>query len=290
MFSSTTFGAYENNALESISILSTESDAISFAEPFSNILLNSSIRRLILNLDEASKDAVLGFAQVQYEKEDANSYENIREIAHEIRNQLSICDLYTEIMKKYCVRANIKEENIINALNNISRSVKLAGNSLFVLKSKEKPAIKAHKLKELISNAIDLTKVYYENRSINCILQNDIDIKVSADENKFMSVIINLVKNAAEAFESMENDLKDGKYIKILTEVDGNTAVIRILNNAGEIKEPSKIFKEGFTTKEKGNGLGLAISKKYVEEMYGKLVLEHTGEDYTEFVIRLTTV
>ena len=110
----------QNEALDIIA-RNTEVDIKDFQERFKpdrrdNVLMNSSIRRLILNLDEASKDAVLGFAQVQYEKEDANNYENVREIAHEIRNQLSICDLYTEIMKKYCLREGIKDQNIVNAL------------------------------------------------------------------------------------------------------------------------------------------------------------------------------
>ena len=57
-----------------------------------------------------------------------------------------------------------------------------------------------------------------------------------------------------------------------------------------KIKEPSKIFKEGYTTKEKGSGLGLMISKRNMEEMYGKLILAHTGEDYTEFLIKIAKV
>ena len=284
---------------ESLDIIArnTEVDIKDFQERFKpdrrdNILMNASIRRMILNLDDASKDAVLGFAQVQYEKEEANTYENVREVAHEIRNQLSICDLYTEIMKKYCIREGIKEDSISNALKNISRAVKIAGNSLVALKSKEKPSIKTYKLKELISCAIDLTKVYYECNNVDCIVENEKDLKIPVDENKFMAVMINLVKNASEAFEKTEgeNALKNDKYIKISTDEDDDFALIRVSNNAGEIKEPSKIFKEGYTTKEKGSGLGLMISKRNMEEMYGKLILAHTGEDYTEFLIKIAKV
>ena len=53
-------------------------------------------------MDEATKDAVLGFAQIQSEKEEEEISQNTRAVAHEIRNQLSICDLYTEIIKKLC--------------------------------------------------------------------------------------------------------------------------------------------------------------------------------------------
>ena len=85
-------------------------------------------------------------------------------------------------------------------------------------------------------------------------------------------------------------DVRDGKYIKIKTEEDGDFVVIRVSNNAGKIENPEKIFKTGYTTKASGSGLGLKICKKSIEEMYGKISLEHTGDDYSEFVIRIGTV
>ena len=257
-----------------------------------NILLNSSLRRMILNLDEASKDAVLGFAQVQSEKEEEEVSQNIREIAHEIRNQLSICDLYTEIMKKHCAKEGIKTESISNSLACISRAIKMAGNSLLSLKSTEKNVIKPYKLKELIEISADLTKVYFESNNIECILENEVDTKIPVDENKFSAAIINLVKNAAEAFgNNTDDNVRDGKYIKIKTEEDEEFALVRVSNNAGRIEEPDKIFKEGFSTKStSGRGLGLAICKKSIEEMYGKIYLEHTDDDYTEFVIKIAKV
>ena len=75
-----------------------------------NILLNKSLRKLIENMDEASKDAVLGFAQIQSEKEEEEVSQNTREIAHEIRNQLSICDLYTEIIKNTALKIRLRKK------------------------------------------------------------------------------------------------------------------------------------------------------------------------------------
>lgn len=282
----------QNEALDIID-RNTDVDIKDFQERFKpdrrdNPLLNSSIRRLIENLDEATKDAVLGFAQIQSEKEEEEISQNTRAVAHEIRNQLAICDLYTEIIKKTCAREGVKEESITNALKNMSRAVKMAGNSLIALKSTEKADIKPYKLKELIDNAIDLTKVYYEGKNVDCIVENNIDIKVPVDENKFTAAIINLVKNASEAFNI--DDTGNGKYIKVVTEEDGDFAVIKISNNAGKIENPENIFKEGFTTKSTGSGLGLMISKKSIEEMYGKLELETNTDEKTEFVIKIGKV
>ena len=289
----------QNEALDIIG-RNTDVNIKDFQESFKpdrrdNPLLNSSIRRLIENLDEATKDAVLGFAQVQTQKEEEEVSQNTRAIAHEIRNQLSICDLYTEIIKKTCVKQGVKDESITNALKNMSRAVKMAGNSLVGLKSTEKAVIKPYKLKELISSSADLTKVYFESNNVEYVVENNTDIKIPVDENKFMAAVINLVKNASEAFNRTDNEAEvvsngEKPYVKLITEEDGDFAVIRVLNNAGKIEEPENIFKEGYTTKSTGSGLGLMICKKSVEEMYGKLELVKNTEDEVEFAVKIAKV
>ena len=282
----------QNEALDIID-RNTDVNIKDFQERFKpdrrdNPLLNSSIRRLIENMDEATKDAVLGFAQIQSEKEEEEVSQNTRAVAHEIRNQLSICDLYTEIIRKTCAKQGVNDESITNAVKNMSRAIKMASNSLLGLKSSEKAVIKPYKLKELIDTAADLTKVYTEGKNIEYSIENNINTKIPVDENKFIAVIVNLVKNASEAFNIDETG--DGKYIKILTEEDGDFAVIKVSNNAGKIENPENIFKEGFTTKSSGSGLGLMICKKSIEEMYGKLELETNTDEKTEFVIKIGKV
>ena len=241
----------QNEALDIID-RNTDVNIKDFQERFKpdrrdNPLLNSSIRRLVENMDEATKDAVLGFAQIQSEKEEEEVSQNTRAVAHQIRNQLSICDLYTEIIRKTCAKQGVNDESITNAVKNMSRAIKMASNSLLGLKSTEKAVIKPYKLKELINMSADLTKVYTEGKNIEYSVENNINIKIPVDENKFIAVIVNLVKNASEAFNIDET--KDGKYIKITTEEDEDFAVIKVSNNAGKIENPENIFKEGFTTK-----------------------------------------
>ncbi len=253
-----------------------------------NPLLNRSIRTLIENMDEVTKDAVIGFAQVETQKKEEEVSQNTRMIAHEIRNQLSICDLYTEIIRKACAKGGIKDDNVSNALKNMTRAIKMAGNSLISLKSTEKAVIKPCKLKELISYVADLTKVYYEGKNIEFLLENEVNVKIPVDENRFNAAIINLVKNASEAFNLDDN--KEGKFIRIKTEEDGDFVLIRISNNAGKIDEPQNIFKDGYTTKSSGNGLGLIICKKSIGEMYGKLELEVNTDEEVEFVVKISSI
>ena len=270
-------------------------DITPFMEKFNpdrrdNCLLNSAVRRLIDNMDEATGDAVLGYAEKSIETLVDSDYaqKKSRVIAHEVRNQLSICDLYTEIIKRQAENNNL--EGIQNSLNAITKALKMANNSLIALKNKETSELKAVSLQEVIQTAVELSQVYLEGKNIDFQVENSEDIEILADEDKLIAVIINLVKNASEAFgiEDLDgNVLKNDKYIKIKTEKDDKSAIISVSNNAEGIKEPEKIFNEGYSTKATGNGLGLWICKKSIEEQMGELELSRSSEDYTEFTIRL---
>ena len=255
-----------------------------------NILLNASIRRLLANLDDATNDAVLGYAEKSAETLSGTDYtkKKIRVVSHEIRNQLSICDLYSEIIKRQAEKGDL--EAIQNSVQSISRALKMANNTLLSLKTTEALNLVAVDLKEIIETAVDLSKVYLGEKGIELQVENVLDVKAIANQESLIAVIINLVKNAVEAFNLVnldEETLENGKYIKIKTDKIENQIQIMVSNNAPGISEPERIFYEGYTTKSAGSGLGLWICKKSVEEMGGELSLSRSIEDYTEFTIQL---
>jgi signal transduction histidine kinase len=255
-----------------------------------NILLNASIRRLLTNLDEATNDAVLGYAEKSAETLSGTDYtkKKIRVASHEIRNQLSICDLYSEIIKRQAEKGDL--EAIQNSIKSISKSLKMANNTLLSLKSSDVLNLERIRLKEIIEVAVDLSKVYLDNKEIEFQIENVLDEIVMANSESLIAVIINLVKNATEAFNLIsldENAPKNGKYIRIKTDKIDNQILIMVSNNAPGISEPERIFYEGYTTKTSGSGLGLWICKKSIEEMGGDLSLSRSTDDYTEFTIQL---
>ena len=198
--------------------------------------------------------------------------------------------MYSEIIRKYCEKNGITDETILNGVKCIARAVKMSGNSLISLKSAQSKELKQCDLKNIIKIVEDLTKVYFECKNIEYIVESKANLKVLADEDSLTAVLVNLVKNAVEAFGTEDLNVENGKYIKIKAEKRGEFAAIRIINNAGKINEPERIFEKGFTTKSGGSGLGLSICKKSIEEQLGQLKLEHTGDDYTEFLIKLGLV
>ena len=213
--------------------------------------------------------------------------ERIRYISHEVKNQLSICDLYTEIISKYCDKNNIYDETIINSVKSIKNALRMAGNSMLELKSSYCFGNSDYLITDLLKEAVEMSKVYGLKKEINIALNivSDDKVMVSVDKNIFQGVIINLIKNACEAFE----DEKE-KNITIFCEKENKKVKIIVSNNAQPIKNPDKIFDEGVTTKSTGSGLGLYISKTNIEKMSGSLTLLKSDNISTDFEMELDII
>lgn len=209
----------------------------------------------------------------------------VRHISHEIKNQLSICDLYTEIIKKYCEKNSINDTTILKSVECIKTAVKMAGNSLLELKSSDNMDLKKYDVNELIMESLTLSKVYALNKNIQFSFNNKSESKIFADKNKFMAVVINLIKNACEAFSDEEE-----KKISVTTTDENEFLKVIVSNNAKPIEDIENIFQEGFTTKSTGNGLGLYICKQNIEELCGKFRLIKSDKQSTEFEIMLSAV
>ena len=98
------------------------------------------------------------------------------------------------------------------------------------------------------------------------------------DETMISQALTNLIKNAGEAIESLqEKGAPEGHRpeIHIACEQQGETAVIRIADNGiGLPEDRARLFEPYVTTRDKGTGLGLPIVKKIIEEHGGSLTLE----------------
>jgi signal transduction histidine kinase len=113
----------------------------------------------------------------------------------------------------------------------------------------------------------------------------DIDAKgiMYVDPLKFKRVIENIFRNAIEA-------MPDGGTVsvKAITE-EGQVGFLSISNNGPKISESelTTLFDPHYTSgKSNGHGLGLAISKKIVEDHGGSIAVD-SDECLTRFVIRL---
>lgn len=209
-------------------------------------------------------------------------YEQSRCIAHEMRNHLSICELYTQIIRKNLEKEGIKNSSIENALNCINKSLKIMNNNLLDLKSLNNFSPKICSIKKILEEGIKLSQVYICEKDIKITSDLQTDANVYIDENKFLACIVNIIKNAIEA-------ISNNGEIHVSLQLADNNAHIKISNNGEAISEEKQkaIFEEGFTTKPTGSGLGLHICANNLKAQNAVLKLIESTEQKTVFEIIL---
>lgn len=208
--------------------------------------------------------------------------EQSRCIAHEMRNHISICELYTQIIKKNLEKEGIQNTSLNNALNCINKSLKIMSNSLLDLKSLDNFNLKKVNIKKVLEEGIKLATAYISDKKIKITSNINIDAEVFIDENKFLACIVNIIKNAIEAIK------KEGK-INVSLEIEEDYIHIKISNNGEPISQEKQksIFEEGFTTKPTGSGLGLHICANNLKAQNATLKLTKSTTEITEFEIIL---
>jgi len=110
------------------------------------------------------------------------------------------------------------------------------------------------------------------------------DLTITADKIMTEQVLINLIKNAIQAFEEQDN-----KTIILRAYYnDKMRPVISVKDNGTGIDPEAleKIFIPFFTTKKTGSGIGLSLSRQFMRQHQGTLTVKSTVGKGTEFFMR----
>jgi hypothetical protein len=119
----------------------------------------------------------------------------------------------------------------------------------------------------------DLKKVtdYFERRlpqtgkTVNLTIEGDKEVCAALNPELFDWVIENLIKNALDAI-----DTKEGS-IKIIVETVRKNVEIEVSDSGKgiDLKRRKDVFRPGYSTKKRGWGLGLSLSKRIIEGYHG---------------------
>lgn len=119
-----------------------------------------------------------------------------------------------------------------------------------------------------LENSLQLNFEIAQKRNVTISKNTPLVLLLAHDSVQLLRVFSNLVKNAIEAAGE-----GDSKKEVIISAEDSNETLKFIIEDsgAGIPGDPEKIFKAFQTTKVRGTGLGLIISKKIIEAHGGKL-------------------
>ncbi|MGY5352276.1 sensor histidine kinase [Wenyingzhuangia sp. IMCC45533] len=196
-----------------------------------------------------------------------------KETAHQIGTPLSSLLGWVAILRTENINQTYVDEieKDIDHLNVIANRFSKIGSE---------PTLAQNNPSEIIVNTID----YFKTRSSKNVVFNytapkeDISIKLNKD--LFGWVLENLIKNAIDAMK--------GKGNIDIQLIDKNTEIQILITDTGKgipKNLQKKVFEPGYTTKERGWGLGLSLTRRIIHQYHkGKVFIKqsqkHTGTTF----------
>ena len=216
----------------------------------------------------------IGFSYIK-RNEQSNIWVGMsKETAHQLGTPLSSLIGWVELLK---VNEEIDKKSLgyINEMeNDIQRLTKITSR---FSKIGSIPELKSQQIEGVINKVIE----YFDKRIPQ--MNKKVNIKFEKDESQayisylnselFEWVIENLIKNALDSFETGSGNITislsyNKKYFFIDIKDDGKGI---------DSKYSEDIFRPGFSTKKRGWGLGLSLSKRIIEDYHkGKLFIKET--------------
>lgn len=148
-----------------------------------------------------------------------------------------------------------------------------------------KPRLQSFLVCSLLDEIAMLHKKELTEKNIRLAIELDPpDLTILADRGLIEQVLINLVKNASQAFEDQEEkNITIRGYFN-----DKLRPVISVKDNGTGIDPEAleKIFIPFFTTKKTGSGIGLSLSRQIMRQHQGSLTVKSTVGKGTEFFMR----
>ena len=191
-----------------------------------------------------------------------------KETAHQIGTPLSSLLGWIAILKMENVDDKYVEEieKDVNRLNIIANRFSKIGSI---------PELKSDNIVTITKNAFDYLKSRSSKQISFSFTTSDTEINTKINAELYGWVIENLIKNAIDAMQR-EGSLK--------IRIENTTKKVKIIVSDTGKGIPKKLFKQifkpGFTTKKRGWGLGLSLSKRIVEDYHkGKIYVQKSEID-----------
>ena len=205
-------------------------------------------------------------------------------LAHEIKNPLSAIKTFVQLLPKKMDSSSFMEKFHGTVPREIERIHQLVEDLLELTRRRKKPWAPLN-INTLIHQVIELHEEETKRKGI--VVEPHLDPSIpliQGDSDSIYRAFSNLVINAIQAMP------KGGKLM-IRSELHRESSLIQILfqdTGIGMDEETVKnLFNPFFTTKDKGVGLGMALTHKIIEDHKGVIEVMSEKEKGSTFILKI---
>lgn len=196
-------------------------------------------------------------------------------LAHELNQPLTAIALYAQAAERLMKQTHPGEEDVLNALHQITTQALRAGAIIHRLRAMVKNR-ETHEevidLGDLLHELVILAEVDARVHGATLVLDLGAERhKVMADPVQLQQVLLNLVRNAIEAVENLDVARRTVSLRTMATATGEAEISVSDTGSGVDAGVRDRLFNAFFTTKPEGTGLGLAISRSIIENHGGRL-------------------
>lgn len=221
----------------------------------------------------------LGFSYVRRSEQSSLWVGMAREAAHQLGTPISSLMGWIEVLRMDDLSGEQQNEAISEIENDVERLQRVANRFSDI---GSMPKLKVQDVHSIVENTTDYIRRRIPREGQQVTLNVDVPEGLTAPVNEelFGWVIENLLKNALDAIEDSEGmiDVKGFRQ-------NGQVCIeVRDTGSGIDRREWKNIFRPGFSTKQRGWGLGLSLAQRVIENYHGgdlSLVESTVGEGST---------
>jgi signal transduction histidine kinase len=272
-----------------------EEDRILEARTFIVAVMLGALAIAALFAERRRAEASLVRSKMMLEQERDNKLMNAQAvaaaIAHEVGQPLTAIVINGSVMQQLLSKTlpqHVEAREIMNdIINDASRTSEVIASVRDLFRQTGEPPQPTN-VNEIILGVLRLVREDLQDRGLAQLIQLAPELPlVPGNRNQLHQVILNLVHNALEAMDGVQD--RTG-VLRVRTEARGGDAIVVTVQDSGpgiDGEKLDKVFDAFFTTKRNGMGLGLAICRMIIERHGGQLTASSDGKSGALFNIVL---
>lgn len=212
-------------------------------------------------------------------------------LAHELNQPLASIANVVEACVQYVRAGTIAPDKLLALLSDAASETQRAAGIVAHLRSfvdKGEPRLASVDLSEIVGNVPHLLLRELERTRV--ALRMDLpagELPVMADRIQIEQVVVNLIQNAMDSIEEADGSQR---LIELGASSIEGCAEISVRDTGTGVSEPAveRLFQAFFTTKSRGLGMGLALSRSILEAHRGRIWMESPSDGGPGTVVRFS--